>query len=206
VLQNIYCERMRNEMQSLEERGKKKKSGTAIKIKEVNAKGRLLTSDQMIDLYAQHHNENQARAAEKEHRKDAREKHSEALKKWRAQEDERKKKCDEINARYQTELKAWETEKELAKIEKRCAGWKKPLRGPLPKPMPKPKKVSGEVENQNEEENDEESFLSSGSDRSNSKSHICHTSITRLKEPKITIFGTLPQISHHSCNLIATSF
>ena len=44
VLQNFYCEQMRNEMHGIEEKKKKKKGGTAVKIKEVNQKGRLLTS------------------------------------------------------------------------------------------------------------------------------------------------------------------
>ena len=69
VLQNFYCEQMRNEMHGIEEKKKKKKGGTGVKIKEVNQKGRLLTSDEIIGLYAQHQAEIQEHAAEKKRKK-----------------------------------------------------------------------------------------------------------------------------------------
>jgi hypothetical protein len=47
----------------------------------------------LIELYAQHQAEIKLQGAEKQRRKDAREKHSEALKRWREAEEQRKKIC-----------------------------------------------------------------------------------------------------------------
>lgn len=81
---------------------------------------------------------------------------------WKDQGDKRKQKCAEINARYQAEVQAWNEEKELAKTEKRCPHWKKPVRGPLPKAAPKPKKDLEVVDKQSGKEFDEETSGSSG--------------------------------------------
>jgi hypothetical protein len=161
VLQNQYCERLRNEIHGVEEK-RKKKGNTAMKIKQINQRGRLLTDDNLVALYAQHHAEIEARATEKEKRKADRDKHSEVVKKWKDQEEKRKQKCAEINARYKAEVQAWNDEKELARTEKRRPHWKKPVRGPLPKAAPKPKRDSEEVDDQSGEEFDEESSGSSG--------------------------------------------
>ena len=64
-----------------------------MKIKDINKKGRLLSDPMLIELYAQHQAEIKLQGAEKQRRKDAREKHSEALKRWRAAEEQRKKIC-----------------------------------------------------------------------------------------------------------------
>ena len=63
--------------------GKNKKENTAMKIKIINQKGRLLTSDDLMALYAQHHVEIKAEVTEKEKNKVAQDKHSEAIKKNR---------------------------------------------------------------------------------------------------------------------------
>lgn len=164
VLQNHYCERLRNEIHGVEEKRKKKDGNTAIKIKDINQKGRLLTDDKLIALYAQHHAEIEVRATEKEKRKTLRDKHSDAIRKWKDQEEKRKQKCAEIKARYAAEMEAWKEEKELAQAEKRRSHLKKPVRGPLPKAAPKPKKESAVVDEESGEEFDDVSNGSSGSD------------------------------------------
>ena len=90
--------------------------------------------------------------------------HEEAMVKWRAGEEERKRKCAEINMRYQEALREWTEEKELAKLEKRWVHLKKPLQGPLPKAAPKPKKHLEPAEEQSGEEFEQESSQSSGED------------------------------------------
>ena len=159
VLQNHYCEQLRNEIHGVEE--KRKKGNTALKIKNINQKGRLLTDDNLVALYAQHHAEIEARATEKEKKKAERDKHSEAVKKWKDQEEQRKQRCAKINARYQAEVQAWNEEKELTKAQKQCPHWKKLVQGPLPKAVPKPKKKLEAVDEQSGEEFDEESSGSS---------------------------------------------
>jgi hypothetical protein len=163
VLQNHYCDRLRNEIHGQEDKRKKKTGNVVMKIKDVNKKGRLLTSTELVELYAEHQHDIEARDTEKARKKEEKKVHGEAMSKWRAGEDERKKKCAEINAKYQEAMKEWTKEKELAKAEKRRAHLKKPVRGPLPKAAPKPKKGLEPVEEQSGEEFDEESSQSSGS-------------------------------------------
>jgi hypothetical protein len=157
VLQNVYCDKLRKEIYGQEEKRKKKPGNAALKIKDINKKGRLLTDPMLVDLYAQHQAEIKEQGVEKQRKKDAREKHSEALKQWREGEEQRKKICAEINEKYQMALEAWIEEKELAKSEKRRAQLKKPVRGPLPKAAPKPKKHSEPVDEDSGEEFDESS-------------------------------------------------
>lgn len=83
---------------------------------------------------------------------------------WKVKEAERKKICDDIKARYLEAMTAWTEEKELAKVEKRRAHLKKPLRGPLPKAAPKPKKRLELVDEESGEEFVDENNLSSESD------------------------------------------
>jgi hypothetical protein len=157
VLQNVYCDKLRKEIYGQEEKRKKNPGNTALKIKDINKKGRLLTDPMLIELYAQHQAEIKEQNAEKQRKKNTREKHSEALKQWREGEEQRKKICAEINEKYQVALEAWIEEKELAKSEKRRAQWKKPVRGPLPKAAPKPKKQSEPVGEESGEEFDDSS-------------------------------------------------
>ena len=164
VLQNHYCDQLRNEIHGQEEKRKKKPGNVVMKIKDVNKKGRLLTSTELVELYAEHQHDIEARETEKARKKEERKVHGEAMVKWKAGEEERKKKCAVINARYQEALKEWADEKETAKAEKRRAQLKKPVRGPLPKAAPKPKKGLEQVEEQSGEEFDQESDQSYGSD------------------------------------------
>ena len=137
-----FCDQLWNEIHGQEDKLKKKDGNVAVKVKEANKRCRLLTDPELIELYAQHQAEIEAKATEKEKKKDAREKHEEALKTWKVGEEERKRQCAQINANYHAALEAWKEEKELAKQEKRQARWTKPVRGPLPKAASKPKKVS----------------------------------------------------------------
>ena len=119
VLQNVFCDQLRNEIHRQENKLKKKDRNVAVKVKEANKRCRLLTDPELIELYAQHQAEIEAKATEKEKKKDAREKHEEALKTWKAGEEERKRQCAEINAKYHAALEAWKEEREHAKQEKR---------------------------------------------------------------------------------------
>jgi hypothetical protein len=53
VLQNVYCDKLRKEMYGQEEKRKRKAGNTALKIKDINKKGRLLTDPMLIELYTQ---------------------------------------------------------------------------------------------------------------------------------------------------------
>lgn len=163
VLQNHYCGRLRNEIQGQEEK-RKKKTGAAMKIKDINKKGRLLTDTELVEIYAEHQHDIESRENEKAKKKEEKRVHEEAMVIWRAGEEARKRECDEINARYQEAIEDWTEEKELAKREKRRSRLKKPVRGPLPKAAPKPRKRPEPVDEESGEEFVEENNQSSGSD------------------------------------------
>jgi hypothetical protein len=139
VLQNTYADRLRKEMHGQEEKKKTKKGNTALKIKEVNKKARLLTDEKLVHIYAEHEDEIRKKATEKERRKEVKGRYTEAMKKWNAMEEVRKEECEDIASRYQVALREWEEERDLAKREKRRPQLKKPVRGPLPKATPRPK-------------------------------------------------------------------
>lgn len=163
VLQNTYADRLRKEMHG-QEKKKEKKDNTALKIKEVNKKARLLTDSELVELYVEHEDEIREKAAEKVRRKEVKGRYSEAMKKWNATESVRKRKCEEITSRYQAALTEWEEEKNLAKRDKRRSQLRKPVRGPLPKADPKPKMADFQLEDSSGEEFEEEEPDSAGSD------------------------------------------
>jgi hypothetical protein len=86
VLQNHYCGRLRNEIHGQEDK-RKKKGNTALKVKDINKKGRLLTSAELVNLYAEHQHEIEACVQEKAKKKDEKKVHEEAMAKWRAGEE-----------------------------------------------------------------------------------------------------------------------
>ena len=135
-----------------------------MKIKDVNKKGRLLTSTELVELYAEHQCDIEAWEVEKTKKQEEKRIHGEAMVKQKAGEEARKRKCAEITARYQAAMKDWEAEKTLAKAQKRQSQLTKPVHGPLPKTAPKPKKSLVPVEEQSDEEFDDGSNISSNSD------------------------------------------
>jgi hypothetical protein len=81
----------------------------------------------------------QQEATEKEQRKAARTKHSEALKVWRAQEEARKARNAEADKKFRVELELWEAERDAMQAKKKKPRWNKPTREPPEHPIPKPK-------------------------------------------------------------------
>jgi hypothetical protein len=72
-------------------------------------------------------------------RKADREEKSTAMKEWKELDDAWKARNKVIKEEHTVQLKAWEAERELAKLEHRRAHWKKPtLKGLLFSPLPKP--------------------------------------------------------------------
>jgi hypothetical protein len=155
---------LRNEIQGQEDKRKKKTGHAAMKIKDINKKGRLLTDTELVEVYAEHQRDIKTRESEKTKKQEDKRVHGEAMAKWKVGEEERKRKCAEINAKYQEAIREWTEEKELAKREKRRSFLKKPVRGPLPKAAPKPKKHLEPVDDESGEEFEGESSRSSKSD------------------------------------------
>ncbi|KAJ7362779.1 hypothetical protein DFH08DRAFT_1025194 [Mycena albidolilacea] len=98
----------------------------------------LLTSREFVRRVT----EFEKNAREKEglkQRKADREEKSTAMKEWKELDDARKARNKVIKEEHTVRLKAWEAERELAKLEHRRAHWKKPtLKGLLFSPLPKP--------------------------------------------------------------------
>jgi hypothetical protein len=109
ILQNVYCEKVHRQLATKEE--KKKKTGGRKKLVG-DGKPRLLTHEDFIQCVADHALAIQQEATEKEQRKAARTKHSEALKVWRAQEEARKARNAEADKKFQVELELWEAERD----------------------------------------------------------------------------------------------
>jgi hypothetical protein len=141
VLQNVYVRKARSQLAYSEGRITKKRSTTAIKVKEANKIGRLLTSNEMTGLYSDHRKEIEQARQEAEERKEVTRRYHKAKAQWEAGEAERKKKCEQINTQWKAEVSKWEIEKERAKKERKRPGWLKPKRPQLPKALPKPQKA-----------------------------------------------------------------
>ena len=123
ILQNVYCEKVRRQLATKEE----KKNKTSGRKKLVgDGKLRLLTHDNFIKCVADHALAIQEEETEKEKQKAARTEHSEALKVWRAQEEARKARNAEADKKFRVELELWEAERDAMQANKKNPRWNKP--------------------------------------------------------------------------------
>ncbi|KAI8973978.1 hypothetical protein BD414DRAFT_424962, partial [Trametes punicea] len=100
---------------------------------------RLMTGDKFFSSVVEHNAAQEKEKAEKEARKAEKEKHQEALEEWKKLKAAWDKRVEAQRKRYKEALSQWEQEKQLAKLECRRPGWKKPLLGRLERLAPKPK-------------------------------------------------------------------
>ena len=153
ILQNVYCEKVRRQLATKEE--KKKKTGGRKRLVG-DGKPRLLTHEDFIKNVADHALAIQQEATEKERRKVARTEHSEALKVWRAEEEARKARNGEADKKFRVELGLWEAERDAMKAKKKKPRWNKPTRKPVERPIPKPKKRKDDSSSSDEASSDDE--------------------------------------------------
>jgi len=157
ILQGCYCDWVRRHLETQEKKGRQ--GGENIRL---NGDGmpRLLTSNEVFEQVLKHHEQQQARAAEKETRKANREARSEEMEEWMKEEKARIGRNKAKTEQWKVAVEKWKVEKALAKHEKRSLQWKKPVRGPLEKPCPKlknsRKKSAGIIE---EDKQDQEEYF-----------------------------------------------
>lgn len=149
VLQNVYCERLRSQLNAKEKAANAPKGTGRLA---VDGLPRCLTSDEFVEKVREFVERQLAEATEKERKKKAREDYSAAMREWTRLDRLRIESNKLLTAKYKADVMIWEAERDLAKREKRRARWNKPKKGKLPGPAPKPQKpqqlenAPGEVE------------------------------------------------------------
>jgi hypothetical protein len=135
VLNGAYVDLVRGQLAAQEKKKIEKKKGRLVG----DGLPRLLTSREFVRRVTEF--EKNAREKEEglKQRKASREEKTAAMKDWKVLDDARKARNKVIKEEYTVRLKAWEAERDLAKLEHRRASWKKPtLKGLLFSPLPKP--------------------------------------------------------------------
>lgn len=148
VLQSLYCERVRGQLNAREAAGREKKgSGKLLG----DGLPRLLTGDDFIakvqDFAQRQLDEEDARLQKRQER----EQYAALLAEWKLRDDVRKLKDKARTAEFKEEMTRWKEEQAIAKAEKRRPGWKKPTRGPREPVIPKPTRPQDNNDNELEE-------------------------------------------------------
>ncbi|KAJ7861104.1 hypothetical protein B0H14DRAFT_3619951 [Mycena olivaceomarginata] len=100
---------------------------------------RLLTWREFVQRVTEFEQAAREKAESLQKRKATREEKSEAMKRWKVLDDQRKERNKEIKKEHAIRVAEWEAERDLAKIQHRRPGWTKPsLKNLLFSPLPKP--------------------------------------------------------------------
>ena len=137
VLQDLYVKRAHEHLQEHEERKKNKKRS-----KKLMGDGlpKLLDSDNFFSRVTEHHEAVQREVQHHADRQAQQEEQAAAIVEWKKTETDRKARNDETRLAYQSAIKAWEQERDLAKAERRKSRWNKPKMGAILKPIARPNK------------------------------------------------------------------
>ncbi|KAF8151381.1 hypothetical protein B0H34DRAFT_755546 [Crassisporium funariophilum] len=166
ILQCLYVEDMRGQLQGKEE--KKRKAGQTGHLPNGDGKPKVLTQD---DVFKEVQTMHAARMAAKEassRRKDAKERYKEATQIWKVRNADRVERNVEAKASWKREVKRWEIERDNAKFEHKKPRWNKP-KMPLTEnaaSLPKPKVsdfVDGSKDEGDEGEDGNEEISDDGS-------------------------------------------
>ncbi|KAG2100717.1 uncharacterized protein F5147DRAFT_581931, partial [Suillus discolor] len=163
ILQGCYCDRVHNHLETQEKKGCRDSDNIKL-----NGDGmpRLLTSDEVFKQVLQYQEHQQAKAAEKETRKAAREARTREMEVWMQEDEVRKSRNKAKTEQWKVAVKEWEAERVLAKQERRKLQWKKPVRGSIEKPCPKPKnprKIGGNIDEEDGQDQGEYIDIHEGS-------------------------------------------
>lgn len=137
VLQNVYCERLRSQLNAKEKAANTPKGTGRLA---VDVLPRCLTSDEFVEKVREFVDRQVAEAAEKARKKQSREDYSAAMREWTRVNKLWIESNKLLTARHKADVAIWEAERDLAKREKRKPRWNKPTKGKLPGPAPKPAK------------------------------------------------------------------
>lgn len=135
VLQSMYLEGVRGQLQAQEEKkSKKRKTG------KINMDGRakILTQDNIIEGVKEWQDHEDKVVEEVASRKKAKEQYNAAMNIWKVRELDRKEKNAQIKGGWEEEVRRWGIERDKAKHERRKPGWTKPKMPPMGKALRKP--------------------------------------------------------------------
>lgn len=137
VLHSMYCDRLTEQLAAQEEKQKKKRKG------QLNGDGlpKLLTGDEFYMRVVEHEKALEQDKVDRENRQKQWEEQSQLMASWKEADEAQKERNKVQKEAYHGALHLWEAERDLAKLEKRRPGWKKPMRGELEKVAKKPKKL-----------------------------------------------------------------
>ncbi|KAJ7890342.1 hypothetical protein B0H13DRAFT_1602433 [Mycena leptocephala] len=175
VLNGAYCDLVRSQLAAQEDKKNRKKKGRLVG----DGLPRLLTAREFVRRVEEFEKNATEKAAALEQRKVTRLEKADALKDWKALDEERKEQNKEIREAWKERVKEWEVERDLAREEHRRPGWKKPvLKGLLFPPLPKPGFAVGpgektvETDEEQEEGPEDKGNKDSESDSSDSDSDL----------------------------------
>lgn len=134
VLQGMYVKKAQIQVQTQAEKGKKKPTRRVLG----DGMPRLLDDPTFVAKVVESEERLQKEADDKAERKRRKEARSVELALWKTAEKERKARNDVKRLTHQESVKAWEEERNQAKLEQRRPRWTKPKLGPLESPIPKP--------------------------------------------------------------------
>ncbi len=136
VLQDRYVDRAQGHLQEAEEAKKNKKSTRPMG----DGLAKLLDGDEFFDRVTEWETQWEKITNDKAKKKSSREMHSIALQRWKRLEEQRKGRNKEKREKHEETVKAWEHDRDLAKVEKRRLTQRKPKAPAYEKPTPRPKK------------------------------------------------------------------
>ncbi|KAF8269102.1 hypothetical protein EI94DRAFT_1533840, partial [Lactarius quietus] len=140
ILQLMYVEDIRGQLQGKEERMKKRAQTGRINM---DGRAKVLMQDEVFEAMQKSQAAHDATMEASSKRKDAKERYSEAIEVWKAG--------------WAKAVEIWGIEKEWAKNDQRKPGWNKPKMPSMEKALPKPKvsDFAGESEEDEEDEDNE---------------------------------------------------
>lgn len=135
VLNGAYCDLVRGQLAAQEESKKEKKKGRLVG----DGMPRLLTATAFVRRVEEFHKTVEAKASQQAERRVTREDKKKGMAEWQELEQVRKEENVAIRARWKADVKAWEVERDRAKLLHKRPSWKKPtLKGQLFSAVPKP--------------------------------------------------------------------
>jgi hypothetical protein len=153
VLQAMYLEGVRGQLQDQEEKKyKKKKTG------KINMDGRakILTQEDIVEGVREWQDSQDKAVEDAAAKKKAKDQYSAAMEVWKVREMDRKDQNGKLKSDWEAEVKMWCIEREAAKSERRKPQWTKPKLPTLKKALRKPLVADFVVQGDSEEGEEEE--------------------------------------------------
>jgi hypothetical protein len=153
VLQSIYLEGVRGQLQAQEvKKAKKRKTG------KINMDGRakVLTQDDIIKGVREWQDGQDKAVEDAATKKQAKERYTAAMDIWKVREMDRKQRNVTLKSRWDKDVKAWNVERDNAKFDRRKPRWTKPKMPAMEKATRKPALANFTPENPSSDDDDDD--------------------------------------------------